>query len=208
MRSEIESEREKPREKAREGRSIAFPNDREKDLSPAPARVGAFCERSPLVRPNSVVAPPLVCPSGRLRRGDIPRGRARRLGSAFAFQNASPIPLSPAPRGFAKVSPKNGRIVRCPSARGSPLKVVASAANLCFASLAGFPRCRGQRGRRGSTLAAAFGGALRAVHIPKTERGGFRSSGLAEKLPRSVFRLRRALPPYPMRGTMPRTIYR
>ena len=62
-------------------------------MDTAPARVGAFCERSPRIRPNSVVAPPLVCPSGRLRRGDIPRGRARRFGLAFAFQNASPIPL-------------------------------------------------------------------------------------------------------------------
>jgi len=44
--------------------------------------------------------------------------------------------------------------------------------------------------------------------MPKTERGGFRPSKLGEKLPRSVSRFRRALPPYPMRGTMPRTIYR
>ena len=64
-----------------------------RSVDTAPARVGAFCERSPRIRPNSVVAPPLVCPSGRLRRGDIPRGRARRFGLAFAFQNASPIPL-------------------------------------------------------------------------------------------------------------------
>ena len=40
----------------------------------------------------------------------------------------------------------------------------------------------GDAGGLRSTLAAAFGGALRAVHIPKTERGAFRLSKLDEKL--------------------------
>ena len=35
-----------------------------KDLSPAPARVGAFCERSPRIRPHLVVAP-------KARRGGV-----------------------------------------------------------------------------------------------------------------------------------------
>ena len=41
----------------------------------------------------------------------------------------------------------------------------------------------------------ARSGATRAAKPPKTERGAFRLSKLAEKLPRSVFRLRRASPP-------------
>ena len=78
-------------------------------------------------------------------------------------------------------------IARLSIGRGSPFKVVVKPrfSGRCFASLALFrlrlnraqiadsPRGRGRRGRRSSTLAAAFGGALRAVHIPKTERGAF-----------------------------------
>ena len=43
---------------------------------------------------------------------------------------------------------------------------------------------------------------------PKPSAALFRLSKLAEKLPRSVFRLRRASRPYPLRGTLPRTTNR
>ena len=68
-------------------------------------------------------------------------------------------------------SPRRGR---------SPFKVCPSAVDVCFAFPTDFPRDRGRRGR---------------LTPPKTERGAFRLSKLAEKLPRSVFRLRRASPP-------------
>ena len=51
-------------------------------------------------------------------------------------------------------------------------------------------------------------GATRAARPPKEKRGDFLPSKLGEKLPRFSYRLRRALPPYPMRGTMSRTINR
>ena len=40
------------------------------------------------------------------REKDFSRGAAA-FGLAFAFQNASPIPLSPAPRGNASEAPKS-----------------------------------------------------------------------------------------------------
>ena len=140
--------------------------------------VGALCEKSPRNRPKES-----RCANG--------RGAAAFWG-LYRLTNASTIPLTPAPRGFARLSPQRGRIMRCPSARGSPFKVVAR------------PRFSASR------LERIFReqGATRAAKPPKTERGGFRSSGLAEKLPRSVSRLRRALRPYSMKGTMPRTINR
>ena len=51
-------------------------------------------------------------------------------------------------------------------------------------------------------------GATRSAKPPKTERGGSVPNEFAPNLPRSVFRLRRASPPYPLRGTTPRTINR
>lgn len=80
-----------------------------------------------------------------------------------------------------------------PSARGY--------VDVCFAFPTDFPRGRGRRGRRSSTLAAAFGGALRAVHISKTERGGSVPNEFAPNLPRSVFRLAAGVAP--SIGTLP-----
>ena len=46
-------------------------------------------------------------------------------------------------------------------------------------------------------------GATRAAKPPKTERGTFRLSKLAEKLPRSVYRLAAGVAPYPMSCAAP-----
>ena len=100
--------------------------------------------------------------------------------------------------------PSLAKLFRCPHGRGADSS--AFLGRPCFATgyfrfapVAHILRTIQRDGRDSvglrSTLAAAFGGALRAVHIPKTERGAFRLSKLAEKLPHSVFRLRRASPP-------------
>ena len=90
------------------GRSIAIPNDRERNADPArllrlcfakrpkgrsifAAPFGASCEKCPPIRPYMVVAPLLGHRfATRLRLGGYPKGAARRrLGSAFALQNAN-----------------------------------------------------------------------------------------------------------------------
>ena len=91
MRSEREK-REKARLKASErGRFLALQNDREKDFSRAEPRHWGIGAR---------VIPVFVLPRS------FPQWRgAAAFGLAFAFQNASPIPLSPAPRGNASEAP-------------------------------------------------------------------------------------------------------
>jgi len=153
---ETRERRERAREKARlkaseRGRFLAFQNDREKDLSPAPARVGAFCERSPLVRPNSVVAPTRAgaafgggirvenastIPLSPAPRGECERFPKRRLnyalplgagalGLALAFLKRAKLGLpTPRPMGLARVVPKETFDWRCPIGRGSPFKVL------------------------------------------------------------------------------------
>ena len=81
--------------------------------------------------------------------------------------------------------------MRCPSARVA-FCGGCSSAFLRFALQADSPRT----GRNAGGEAA------------QNERGDFRSSELAEKLPRSFSRLWRALRPYPLRGTRPRTANR
>ena len=81
---ETRERRERAREKARlkaseRGRSIAFPNDREKDLSPAAAApLGDWRESNPRVRPSSVVPP---------------RGRARWAGRVFGVKRVGTLEL-------------------------------------------------------------------------------------------------------------------
>ena len=103
------------------------------------------------------------------------------LVRAFAFLQRLPLGL-PTP-------PRRARCIECASivpclpsrtAGRSPFKVCSSAVDVCFAFLTDFPRGRGRRGRRSR---------------PKPSAALFRLSKLAEKLPRSVFRLRRASPP-------------
>ena len=111
--------------------------------------------------------------AARLRLGQPDAFGAGALGRASAFLQRARLGLPPRPRRVdcpslafdgASIRPRRGR---------SPFKVCSSAVDVCFAFPTDFPRGRGRRGRRSSTLAAAFGGALRAVHIPKTERGTF-----------------------------------
>ena len=97
--------------------------------------------------------------------------RARRFGSAFAFPNGFTT-TTLAPRGLCEKSPN--------LAAELPLPLGAAALALCFAFPNGF---------------SVGTGATRSAKPPKTERGVFRLSKLAEKLPRSLFRLRRASPP-------------
>ena len=84
------------------------------------APVGALCEKSPPVRPNLVVAPLLGHRfATRYRSGDTQRARLGGVwGSRSRFKNASAIPLPPRRGANAIVIPKQGRIMRCPSARG------------------------------------------------------------------------------------------
>ena len=115
--------------------------------------------------------------------------------SCLAFPNGGSWDFPPRPRRVgcsplafdcALIRPRRGR---------SPFKVVSSSVDVCFALSTDTPRDGGDAGGLCSTLAAAYGGALRAVHIPKTERGNSESNEFAPRLPRSVFRLRRASPP-------------
>ena len=110
----------------------------------------------------------------------LPLG-AGALGRASAFLQRARLGLPPPPRRARCI--ECASIVPCLSSRSagrSPFKVCSSAVDVCFAFLTDFPRGRGRRGRLTS---------------PKTERGAFRLSKLAEKLSRSVFCLRRASPP-------------
>ena len=107
--------------------------------------------------------------------------RRGALGRASAFLQRLPLGL-PTPPSRARCI-ECASTVPCLSSRSagrSPFKVCSSAVDVCFAFLTDFPRGRGRRGRLTS---------------PKTERGAFRLSKLAEKLSRSVFCLRRASPP-------------
>ena len=69
----------------------------------------ALCERQPLQMPINAVAPPLACPSGRLRRGDM-RGAGAFVPSADLQR---PIPLSG--RVTAAKQHPSGRLRRCPA---------------------------------------------------------------------------------------------
>ena len=103
------------------------------------------------------------------------------MGRASAFLQRARLGLPPPPRRARCI--ECASVVPCLSSRSagrSPFKVCSSAVDVCFAFLTDFPRGRGRRGRLTS---------------PKTERGAFRLSKLAEKLSRSVFCLRRASPP-------------
>ena len=105
----------------------------------------------------------------------------QRGGGSLGF--ASPYPtrgwdFPPRPRGpSCENSPRLGKISRWP-ARAALIRPRSFASHILRTIQRGGGDAVGLR----STLAAAFGGALRAVHIPKTERGAFRLSKLAEKL--------------------------
>ena len=143
------------------------------------------------------VAPPLVRPSGRLRRGDTLGAGALGLGRGFASLALFPLRSNRAFLQRARMGlptpPRRARCNECTSLvskvalcalRGGSRSVVCSSAvNVCFAFLTDFARGRGRRGRRGR---------------PKPSAALFRLSKLAVKVPRSVFRLRRASPPYPL----------
>ena len=188
------------------GRAIAFPNDREKDLSPAPrARRGVSREESPISQMK------VVAPSG-AGRGVL--GLRSRFTTALQFRFPAPksecdarpnlgaeLPLllgaaalalgvpfpQRVPLGFPPPRPIDLCLIRpqsylclALSGAGRGLRCVRLAVDVCFAFLTDFPRGRGRRGRRSR---------------PKPSAALFRLSKLAEKLPRSVFRLRRASPP-------------
>ena len=72
-------------------------------------------------------------------------------------------------RGCRESYPQCTLACAFPIGRGSPFKVVASAANVCFAS------CADNSARSGAT---------RAAKPPKEKRGGFLPSKLGENLPR------------------------
>ena len=227
------------------GRSIAIPNDRERNADPArllrlcfakrpkgrsifAAPFGASCEKCPPIRPYMVVAPKGAARRrlglrNRLANGSAFRfpapksecdarpnlgaecplllGAARLVGvcGCFAFPNdgSAAFPLAALVRAlrFPNDCPWDSqphpRRVGCPSfafdcafsspRRGRSLfKVCSSAVDVCFALLNGHSAKRGRHGRRSR---------------PKPSAALFRLSKLAEKLPRSVFRLRRASPP-------------
>ena len=87
---------------------LARPNDREKvkSQSAPPAREGSSCETRPPIVPTCSLTP---------------RGRAaRRLGSAFAFQNDPPIPP---PRRGTSCDIRPNQVAELPFVprRGSPL---------------------------------------------------------------------------------------
>ena len=209
------------RERERGRRSIAFQNDRERNSAPAAPRPLGRCAREVPVFVQARSLPRRARRGGvwgryrvskRLSNSAFPRaeGRVRYLSPKAgelgvaprrgALGLASPFTTRkkrdfhfPRPMGLARVVPKEAFDWRCPIGRGSPFKVVVKPLFLCFAPLADFARGRGRRGR---------------FTPPKTERGNSESNTFALNLPRSVFRLRRASPPYPLRGTTQRTTNR
>ena len=108
------------------------------------------------------------------------RGRWR---CAFRFPNEFPLASHPRARLVrALLLPKVA--LACAIGRGSRSKVCSSCRRCVLRASNGFP---------------ARSGATRSAKPPKTERGAFRLSKLAEKLPRSVSRLAAGVAPYPMR---------
>ena len=85
----------------------------------------------------------------------------------------------PRPIGSCLARPQSCPCV-CHRARVAVLRCVRLAVNVCFALPTDFPRMTG---------------ATRSAKPPKSERGVFRLSRLAEKQPHSLSRLRRASPP-------------
>ena len=126
--------------------------------------------------PNSV-AELCVAP----RRGGVGVGRS-------VFPTSSLGRPTPAPDWFVpRSSPKLPLL--CPIGRGSRSKVVARPRPSASRYLRTFRERRGRRGR---------------LVPPKTERGGSVPNEFVPNLPRSVFRLRRASPPYPLKSGQPR----
>ena len=102
---EEREKRETRRERERSPFDLRVSKRQRKELRPRRASpVGALCEKSPPICPNLVVAP-----TGAARR---------RLGLRNRLTNASTTPLSPAPRGFAKLSPKAGELCVAPRRGG------------------------------------------------------------------------------------------
>ena len=127
--------------------------------SASPRRIFRAARDGGVVRESSQISPNQSFPPSRA---------ARRFGLRFAFSNARP-PLPPPRAAFCETRPNFGCIVVKPRGAGALVRPHSCAT----------PNSRTfQRDGRDavglrSTLAAAFGGALRAVHIPKTERGSF-----------------------------------
>ena len=116
------------------------------------------------------------------------------VGSCLAFPKRAKLGLpTPRPMGLARVVPQE--TFDCPfapSGAGRLLRLLRQP--LMYASR--FKRTLREQGT------------TRAARPPKTERGNSKSNKFTLNLPRSVFRLRRALRPYPLRGTRPRTANR
>ena len=109
----------------------------------------------------------LASPQPTTERKEISLRAARRFGLRFAFSNARP-PLPPPRAAVCETRPRLGKNLSLARARGADSSAFLASHILRTIQRDG----RDAVGLR-STLAAAFGGALRAVHIPKTERGSF-----------------------------------
>ena len=161
---------------------LSRPNNGSTTTAPTPR---GLCEKSP----NLAAELPLLghwrAPSGRPRCGRLPSlslGSPRR-GGVGVVRSVPPTAASgtstPAPDCSCLARPQSCPCV-CHRARVAVLMCVRLAVNVCFALPTDSPRMTG---------------ATRSAKPPKSERGAFQLSKLAEKLPRSVFRLRRASPP-------------
>ena len=128
------------------------PTTERKEISLRAARDGGVVRESSQISPNQSFPPSRA---------------ARRFGLRFAFSNARP-PLPPPRAAVCETRPRLGKNLSLARARGADSSAFLASHILRTIQRDG----RDAVGLR-STLAAAFGGALRAVHIPKTERGSF-----------------------------------
>ena len=109
----------------------------------------------------------------------LPCSPWRRWRCALPAPTAASGTSTPAPDCSCLARPQSCPCV-CHRARVAVLMCVRLAVNVCFALPTDSPRMTG---------------ATRSAKPPKSERGVFRLSRLAEKQPRSLSRLRRASPP-------------
>ena len=168
-------------------RGATFARSNDRGLSPAPE--GAPPIAAPAGRPKGRwilvrEVSPYSSLLGRYPFGRGVWGRRSRFRTPLKFRY-------PAPRGNASEAPKSRLNCASPSAR----RRWRWAVRLRNGFSVGTGATRAARQHPSGTALAtllrkatlrvggyAFGGALRAVHMPKTERGGFLPSKLGEKL--------------------------